>query len=243
MAMAAGAYGGAATDDPPVWGLWFMQWQPTKDLGQNNTNVSYQVATSVVVPWTSNTDPSKPAIADSYATDVGNPLYFTVTGYDRFGDSLILGSPVVFDVDNNKRLEMLAAQPPKHADYLNGKMVNASITNEYYLQTSTSSSTEWSSSITNENTYSNGGSTVDSAKATLTAGIGPFDAKNFCRADRDLQGCLDRLEHHQQRERRKPDDQDHLRGDRRRRTAVQHQRLRGLSVSGARQPGRWHDVR
>lgn len=178
MAMAAGAYGGAAADDPPVWGLWFMQWQPTKDLGQNNTNVNYQVATSVVVPWTSDTDPSKPAIADSYATDVGNPLYFTVTGYDRFGDSLILGSPVVFDVDNNKRLEMLAAQPPKHADYLNGKMVNASITNEYYLQTSTSSSTEWSSSITNENTYSNGGSTVDSAKATLTAGIGPFDAKS-----------------------------------------------------------------
>ncbi len=179
LAVEAGAYGGVGATDPPVWGVWILQWRQAKSFTDKSFELPYEIATSVVVPWQSAAAPDTVVINDSYITNAStNPMYFTVTAYDRFGDSVVLGSPVIFDVDNNKRLEMLAAQPPKHADYLNGQMVNASITNEYYLQTSSSLNTVWSNSVTNQNTYSNGGSTADSAKATLAAGLGPFDEES-----------------------------------------------------------------
>ncbi len=179
LAVEAGAYGGIAANDPPVWGVWILQWRQAKKYKNHALALPYEIATSVVVPWQSATAPDTVMVDDSYITNAtSNPMYFTVTAYDRFGDSVILGSPVIFDVDNSKRLEMLAAQPPKHADYLNDKMVSASISSGYYLQTSTSAATAWSNEVTNKNTYSNGGSTGDTAKATLETGLGPFDLKS-----------------------------------------------------------------
>ncbi len=175
MVMTAGAFGGTGADDPPVWGLWFLQWR--RNLQTDGATNDYQVATSWVVPWKDAADPSTPVITDSYIDHASsNPMYFAVTAYDRFGDSMILGSPVLLDVDNSDSLDMLAAQPPKFADYLGGKMVNATVSPNYYLSTTSTSGTEWSSSVSNANTWSNGGSTEDSAKATLAAGLGPFDA-------------------------------------------------------------------
>ena len=180
MAMEAGAFGGATATDPPVWGLWFQQWQPDKDIEDTDSDaMAYQVATSWVVPWAGSANPTGVTVTDTYAANASsNATYYTITAYDRFGDSVILGSPVLFDVDNSKTLEMLASEPPKHTDYLNGAMTKAAISSSYYLTTTSKSGTEWSSSVSNQNTYSNGGSTEDSAKGTLTAGLGPFDEKS-----------------------------------------------------------------
>ncbi|GAA3610167.1 hypothetical protein [Microlunatus ginsengisoli] len=178
MAMEAGAYGGSGDADPPVWGLWFARWSPNKNLGDSTSRMAYQVATSWVVPWQSATAPDTVVTTDSHATATSTPVSYGVTAYDRFGDSVYLGSPVLFDVDNSRSLDMLAAEPPKHADYLNGAMSKAALSSGYYLTTTSKSGTEWTNSVSNQNTYSNGGSTEDSVKGTLAAGLGPFDEKS-----------------------------------------------------------------
>ena len=120
ISVAAGGFGGlGGPGEIPIWGLAFTY---------------YTGVTQAVVLRIAGADLHETSRACTCGAGVDD---FRLTAYDPGGESLVLGAPTVYTINNMNRTDAVAAQPPAHADWLGGKFVNVTRTGELNVQLST----------------------------------------------------------------------------------------------------------
>jgi hypothetical protein len=95
---------------------------------------------------------------------------FPVVAYDADGDSVYLGAPVHFTVDQMKRPQFIFQEPPKHTYYQGGQVVNVSRKPDFYVELKDSAGTTFSTKDVDGSDWNIGGSVDVSAKASLEIG-------------------------------------------------------------------------
>lgn len=134
VSLAAGGFlGQGDPGDVPVWGLAVTQ-------SDGDSGHSYVQMVGVDNAGRTLTRPYRTA-------DLGERQY-TLTSYDQAGESLVLGAPTRFTYTDMPRVSVVAAQPPAHADWLDGNFVNVSRTPDLNVALSTSDKQKFSSTRT-----------------------------------------------------------------------------------------------
>ncbi len=167
--LAAGRFKGSVTptDSNPCWSLALITWDSNQ-------------------MWTLNILQPAPPAAPVQKLQVQEPTY-AAPGYgvrlplaamDPDGDSLRLGNPAHYTVQNLVNIHYIMQEPPKHAywDPALGKVVNVSRMNAFNVALSTSSGTGWGNYSSNSASSSYGKTTDVSAGASASIGgnIGIF---------------------------------------------------------------------
>lgn len=165
--MATGAFGDPT--GPQTWSVMLTYttsyvtvpapsaWIFTMNIAQDNSVTSYRTLLEQI-----------PNIAPVPAAFPG---HYSLTSYDRTGQSLILGAPLVFTVDQLKQLDLVAGQPPGHADWLNGGFQNISRTDGFNVNIGSTSSAGFSNTSSHSSDQSYAVSQTESLTATTKVGI------------------------------------------------------------------------
>ncbi|WP_157802931.1 hypothetical protein [Compostimonas suwonensis] len=95
----------------------------------------------------------------------------SLTAYDRAGDSMVVGPPLVLTVQNLVDLQLVGGQPPAHADWLNGEFVNISRNEDFSLQLGSSSTDTYENSSSHESNSTYQITENADVKATASEGI------------------------------------------------------------------------
>ncbi|WP_066039732.1 RICIN domain-containing protein [Herbiconiux solani] len=101
--------------------------------------------------------------------------HYSLTSYDRTGQSLVLGAPLVFTVDQLKQLDLVAGQPPGHSDWLDGAFQEVSRTDQFNVNIGSTTSAGYSNTSAHESDQSYAVSQTEDLTATTKVGI-PFIA-------------------------------------------------------------------
>lgn len=167
FSLAAGGYGGTGSPQSPTWGLVFVQSQycpyeaGVYNIGQYNI-VLIDVESGGMV-WTK---------TSSYPTDLTDfgPRPFVVA-YDRDGDSIYLGAPVLLTAQYVINTDFVIQEPPKHAYYDQnaGEVVTVSRYDGFNVELTDSNNITFQSQSTDTSNWTIGGSASITAGASVTA--------------------------------------------------------------------------
>lgn len=87
--------------------------------------------------------------------------------YDSDGDSVYLGAPAHFVIEDVLDTDFVIQEPPKHVDYLNGKIVNLTRKKDFNIALVDEQKKEFDSKSTETSSWTIGGSAAASAKYTV----------------------------------------------------------------------------
>jgi hypothetical protein len=162
FSLTAGAFLGNGSLPPPLWGIALNYWPdgngyPTLALLDSNLEPKSDTRLT--------TNPVHPG---------GDLQRFPVIAADFSGQSLYLGAPVHFTVNNVINTDFILQEPPKHAFYDNrpasstyGQVVTVSRYDSTNVALKTKSGTSFSGKSTDSSDWSIGGSVAASAGTTL----------------------------------------------------------------------------
>lgn len=126
VSLAVGGFTAANKGQSDRWGL------AVSAVGGSGTGN----AVTLVQPAEAGQSPSVEQLTiapDNGQSNAPRPGYL-LTSYDRQGESLILGDPIVFTVEQLHSLNLVAGQPPAHSDWLDGEFVNVSRNIDFNLE-------------------------------------------------------------------------------------------------------------
>lgn len=167
LSVASGGFAGRGKADAiPTWGLAvageFMQDDAAPDDAARTAVRLFRFGSDGV--------PKPAAFLDE--GDAGATI--EVTAYDRSGTSIVLGAPVVMTVDQYVRATLVAAQPPAHADWLDGQFLNVSRTPDFAVTLGSGSSTSYSFTHTTKASTTLGVAEGFNSTTTVKAGLFGF---------------------------------------------------------------------
>ena len=153
ISVAAGGFEGVGTGaDPPLWDIVFY-------IHKGLLIVQPQAGANGFL------DPHSQDLAFG-----GNLTEVVLTAYDREGASLELGAPLIYTITSLTRDTLIAAQPPAHADWLDGKWVNVSRVGDFAVKIGSTTTKVFSHTETNSASYTDGGSESLDIKGSLRDG-------------------------------------------------------------------------
>jgi len=162
VSLAVGGFAAAGGGDNPAWGLAVSAVD-----GPSTGN-----AVTLVQPLGPGVAPAVSAL--SVAPGDGSGVAGTgyeLTAWDRTGESLVLGEPVVFTVDQLVGMNLVGGQPPAHSDWLGGEFVNISRNQDFSLTMGDSSSLSYENGTSQESNQSFGLTTEVDMSATVKVGM------------------------------------------------------------------------
>jgi hypothetical protein len=167
----AGRLGGQAPEDAPVDSIW-ATYNQTSSPNKYNPPHTYSLVKEIITPWSAD-DSTTWSMRRFSAEAVGRGEVHRITPYDREGESLELGVPAIVDVEQQVSEDLLAAEPPKHVDWVDeeGEFLNVSGNSEFALETTTSSSQQFRSQTRAENGWKDGWSLESGLSASYTIGV------------------------------------------------------------------------
>lgn len=110
-----------------------------------------------------------PAHATTFTT-ITDSTQVVLTSYDRAGASLALGAPLIYTTTNMTKATLIAAQPPTHADWLDGQFVNVSRVGEFAVTMGSSQTQSYSHTYTTTASHTDGVTQSADIKASLRNG-------------------------------------------------------------------------
>jgi hypothetical protein len=107
-----------------------------------------------------------------FTSDAADPsTQYVVTAYDRTGRSLMLGAPVSFTVQSLQTPTVIAQEPPKHADWLDGGFINVSRKPDYNIRVGSQTEKTYEAKTTTSSSHAIGGSQQVKLSATVKEGL------------------------------------------------------------------------
>jgi hypothetical protein len=111
-------------------------------------------------------------LVSMFTSDAVDPsTQYVVTAYDRTGRSLMLGAPASFTVQSLQTPTVIAQEPPKHADWLDGGFINVSRKPDYNIEVGSQTEKTYEAKTTTSSSHAIGGSEQVKISGTVKAGL------------------------------------------------------------------------
>ncbi|MGM1018876.1 MAG: hypothetical protein ACQEW8_15185 [Actinomycetota bacterium] len=167
VSMAVGGFAGGGGGDSSQWGI---------ALSTVGGSASSDQLT-LIQPTEAFADPvvnrQSVPINGGSALDISG---FDLTSYDPGGQTLELGTPVVFTVEKLVSMSLVGGQPPAHSDWLGGRFLNISRNTDFNLAMGTQETTVFTNETSQESNQTYNLSTELDVKASIEEGV-PFIEK------------------------------------------------------------------
>ena len=156
--LAAGGFRGALRPSDPTWSLALATWQ-----GTNWSLSAFQTAPGAA--------PVRQSIVEGTTTAAATQgSQLALSAMDSDGDTVVLGAPVHFTIENLISADFILQEPPKHAYWDGEKIVNISRFDAFNISLLSKTGEQTSSDTSDKVSWAVGGSLSASASATAKAG-------------------------------------------------------------------------